>query len=51
MTMQVLVFDRSVLDGWVTDTQTVVRMSKVLSEIEIKQVKTSNEVASDWRMN
>ena len=47
MTMQVLVFNRSVLDDWATDAQTVARMSKVLSEVEIKQVKTSDEMASN----
>ena len=47
MTMQVSVFNRSVLDDWVTDVQTVARMSEVLSEVEIKQVKTSNEMASN----
>ena len=36
-----------VLDDWVADAQTVARMSKVLSEVEIKQMKTSNEMANN----
>ena len=51
MTMQVLAFDRSVLDNWATDTQTVARMSEVLSEVEIKRMKTSDEMVSNQRMN
>ena len=47
MTTQVLVFDRSVIDKWATDAQTVVRMSEVLSEVEIEQVKTSDETTSN----
>ena len=47
MTTQVSVFDRSVLDNWVTDAQTVARMSKVLSEVEIKRMKTSDEMVSN----
>ena len=35
------------LDDWVTDAQTVARMSEVLSEVEIKRMKTSDEMASN----
>ena len=47
MTTQVSSFDRSVLDDWATNAQTVAKMSKVPSEVEIERMKKSDEMASN----